>query len=629
MEIEIGPGSHILGRGTEVHGIVGNSVMTAAIKPDGNMHHLFWPSVGYPQHVKDSYAGVYCARSSGAFFAWLVDNRWRRKQRYLGNTNILETRYSNEEAGIEIVETTFVDYAVSLLVRSFRVRNMGERCLLRFFYYQTPAIGENLYGDAAITDSSSGVVLQYYRSYYIGLGFEKPHDSCVCGICESENRCSVPVSDGEIHGPKVAISIGRRGIYTALQLNLGEVDERGEALATLFISASRSYYHSVSLIAWARSLGYEQLLTRTRRYWELYTETTKRPSADSHIKSLYNRSVLTLKLLCDRRYGGIIAAPTMDPDYRYVWVRDATYIAAALDIAGHHLEPERFYLWCVRAQTPEGMLKQRYFPNPRYPGPYWSDQLDQLAIVVWGCKLHYDITRDKGFLYRVWPMIDRAADYLMHNVDVVSGQVARSGDIWEEGNVRHIYTAASVYAALNNAHYIAEVLNKEVPATWLEAAKAVREDILTEFWNEEKQRFIKRLEPYSDALDVSTLALTVPFKVVDASDPRMVRTAEQIRRNLRFARGGIGRFEGDPNYGGNPWPIATLWLSLYLAKLGRLEEAESLVEWTAQHATELGMLPEQVDKETGEPLSALPLGWSHAMYILATSMLYGDASEYL
>jgi glucoamylase len=55
------------------------------------------------------------------------------------------------------------------------------------------------------------------------------------------------------------------------------------------------------------------------------------------------RSLLTLKLLTSESHGGIIAAPCMDPEYRFCWPRDATYVAYAFDRCGYHEEAKRFY----------------------------------------------------------------------------------------------------------------------------------------------------------------------------------------------------------------------------------------------------------------------------------------------
>jgi GH15 family glucan-1,4-alpha-glucosidase len=78
----------------------------------------------------------------------------------------------------------------------------------------------------------------------------------------------------------------------------------------------------------------------------------------------------------------------------------------------------------------------------------------------------------------------------------------------------------------------------------------------------------------------------------------------------------MARYEGDSYYGHqNPWIICTLWLADTYIRLGQLERAKELVEWCADMATPTLMLPEQVKAETGEPMSVIPLVWSHATYV--------------
>lgn len=90
-----------------------------------------------------------------------------------------------------------------------------------------------------------------------------------------------------------------------------------------------------------------------------------------------------------------------------------------------------------------------------------------------------------------------------------------------------------------------------------------------------------------------------------------------IENSFNYEVGGIGRYSGDTYYGGNPWILSTLWLALYYEKLKDIERMEELIAWVIEHATELGLLSEQVNKSNGSPISAVPLAWSHAFLILA------------
>jgi len=101
---------------------------------------------------------------------------------------------------------------------------------------------------------------------------------------------------------------------------------------------------------------------------------------------------------------------------------------------------------------------------------------------------------------------------------------------------------------------------------------------------------------------------------------------------IKTSVGGLARYERDAYHQvdgndpqrvpGNPWFICTLWWSQYLIVRTRsgdeLEEALRILEWVADHALPSGVLAEQVNPHTGEPLSVSPLTWSHASFILAT-----------
>jgi GH15 family glucan-1,4-alpha-glucosidase len=119
-------------------------------------------------------------------------------------------------------------------------------------------------------------------------------------------------------------------------------------------------------------------------------------------------------------------------------------------------------------------------------------------------------------------------------------------------------------------------------------------------------------------IDASLLGLSVPFDLLPADDERMVQTAEAVAKHLSTSpAGGIKRYEDDHYIGGNPWILTTLWLAMYYVKQGEPERALPWFEWAVAHHTELGLLPEQIDRNTGETAWVVPLTWSHAMYVLA------------
>jgi glucoamylase len=349
-------------------------------------------------------------------------------------------------------------------------------------------------------------------------------------------------------------------------------------------------------------------------------------------RGLVERSSLTLMMLCDRKTGGIIASPSTDPDYRYVWPRDAFYVALALDRSGYHDKAAGFYLWCRGAQDRTGFLHQRYYSTPDLIGPAWGpawgEEIDETACVVWGMVEHMRLTRDRGFLSEVWPFIREAAWYLVDSVDE-SGKVRPTMNLWEEKLSSHVYSEAAVSAGLGAASEAANELSYGSEAKrWRHVSQLVKKHLLEAFWNESLGHFVRSAEPRDNQVDISSLAISFPFGLIPDHDPRMVRNARALAEGFRFSVGGIGRFPSDLNYGGNPWILSTCWLAIHYSAAGDVGRARSLVNWCAEHATGLGMLPEQVDKNTGSVLSAVPLAWSHAMFILASQALLRNAARH-
>ena len=112
--------------------------------------------------------------------------------------------------------------------------------------------------------------------------------------------------------------------------------------------------------------------------------------------------------------------------------------------------------------------------------------------------------------------------------------------------------------------------------------------------------------------------MAIPFGVLEASDYRVRSTVETIEQVLTsHGSGGIKRYENDNYIGGNPWILTTLWVALYYIEVGDIKKAKEYFEWAVKGRTELDLLPEQVNRDSGKPEWVIPLTWSHAMFVLA------------
>ena len=228
------------------------------------------------------------------------------------------------------------------------------------------------------------------------------------------------------------------------------------------------------------------------------------------------------------------------------------------------------------------------------------------------------MTRDEEFLADMWPTVKKGVEHLLRNRDADTGLVGPSFDLWEEKQALHTYTNAAATAALRESARIASTLGYEVLSNaWSNETKNLQTAIVKYLWDEQSGRFLKSVKPHDSSIDTAILGLTYPFRVLEPDDPRILSSSRQIENAFTYASEGIGRYPGDTYHGGNPWFITTLWMALYRCQQGNYEKAKTLIEWCVKHVDELQLFAEQVHKDNGEPISASPLAWSHAMFILA------------
>jgi GH15 family glucan-1,4-alpha-glucosidase len=129
-------------------------------------------------------------------------------------------------------------------------------------------------------------------------------------------------------------------------------------------------------------------------------------------------------------------------------------------------------------------------------------------------------------------------------------------------------------------------------------------------------RAVRSVDREDARVDSSLLGLSWPFRAVEPGSPRMRATVAAVERELQLPDGGVLRHQDDDYAGGNPCLISTLWLGLAQRQAGDDAQLRRAIEYVLARQTSLGLLPEQVTRD-GAPAWVVPLGWSHAMLILA------------
>ena len=443
---------------------------------------------------------------------------------------------------------------------------------------------------------------------------------------------------------------------------------------------------------WVHKQTPQQVIDRTTAYWRLWSGGPGFNFDDlpEKVVDLFQRSLLVVRTQIDE-HGGILAANDSDimqfsrDTYSYVWPRDGALVADALDQCGFADLARRFYTFCQKTITPEGYFLHKYNPDGSpasswHPwimngGPSLPIQEDETALVVWVLWRHYWRYRDIEFVRPLWvDIVQPAADFMVRYRDARTGLPQPSYDLWEERWGVHAFTVGTVYGGLIAARNFAVSFgDRERAERYEQAAEEVKQAAIKYLWSEKLGRFVRRLVPrdslrppqepeYKDpeaatlhhkegaeelfevdeTLDASLFAL-YKFHLLEPQDPRVVATMKAIEEQLwvKTPVGGVARYAGDyyhrisddiGNVPGNPWFICTLWLADYFIQRSRTKEelklAIPIFEWTANHALESGILAEQVNPYTNDPVSVSPLTWSHAT-VCSTVVKYLEKLEQL
>jgi len=387
----------------------------------------------------------------------------------------------------------------------------------------------------------------------------------------------------------------------------------------------------------------ERFLADTLRYWQRWTK-------HCNIPPLYQeeviRSALVLKLHCFEDTGAIVAATTTSIpeapgsgrtwDYRYCWLRDAAYVLGAFRLLGHFEEREQFvrFLLDVVARNPALDLSPVYRVDgtsdldervlPGWPGfegerpvrvgnaaashrqnDIYGEMILALAPVMLDARFRADQTRETiDFLER-----------LARKAIAVAG--APDAGIWEYRKewVPQTFTSLMCWAAADRMSRVAERHLPDRAADYRASAETIREDILKKAWNARLGTFAAT---YGSAdLDASLLQLA-PLHFLPQNDPLLRSTVDEIGR--RLARDGwLFRYHHDDGFGVPTvaFVLCTFWFVEALAATGRGLEARDVLERARSALSPLGLLSEDYDAAAPRLWGNYPQAYSHVGLIHA------------
>ncbi|GIG24029.1 glycoside hydrolase family 15 [Cellulomonas denverensis] len=341
-----------------------------------------------------------------------------------------------------------------------------------------------------------------------------------------------------------------------------------------------------------------------------WLEAGEIPGADGPYADLVTDALLDLHtLVLDD--GAAVAA--WSPYWRYVWPRDASFVAVALAQTGHLSDALEILDFLARVQEPDGSFQARYLPDGSGDTPDdRGEQTDGVGWVLWASAQVVAAAPDPvATATELRPLVDRTAAHAERLV-AGDGLPAASPDYWEvPEDELTLGTVAPVLAGLEGAVEIYAVLGDEGRAdSAREAAALTRDAVQEEF--ADYGRYAG-----GDQADAASAFTLPPFQPV-ALDGALEAWQDSAGLMARPA-GGLAPGAGW-RQDGISWTPQTSLYALTAASNGQTDQAITWLNWLDDHRTDLGALPEKV-LDDGSPAAVAPLAWTAACVVLAVAAL--------
>jgi oligosaccharide amylase len=621
---------------------VGNGRILGTIGASGEIMGLFWPRLDYAQNVRQAMPALYLGHPQQGRFVWTWQPEMRRKQYYLGATNVLVTQLHLDEPGVEILITDGCPPGETVLVRRVRIENRSGRDVVgSFMHYFEFWLGEAEWKQAVRYEQEHACVLQYFRDYAAAVGGTAP-DIWRCGkwTRTDEGSAKVDMYDGHLNGQPEDIGQVNFALGWHLQL-----PRDGSRDITIIVALDHSRELAVARLERLREHGAKELHRLAHEDDGKWLRRAKPVKAGARMEDAYRRALLSLRMLVDHHTRAVIAAPEFDPGYEmcggygYCWPRDAAEAVLALEAAGYGEHMRGLARWLVDAQLPKGVWGQRYWCDGAVASSWALRddflQLDESAsAMVALCAASRSPAEKAGseFSASLWPAIRMGALALLARLDANECHTVAC-DLWETYAGVFAYTQAGVVAALRDAAEAARAHGDvDFAETLATRAENARGALLGFYQNGYFVRGLMhgRVDP---TVDSSALGLIEPFGVLDLENAEeramAVSTVKTIDQRLGAdVEGGraLRRYEGDSYLGGAFGAVNTLWMALVCYRLAATaDENGEARQWTSKaeayigaaltHATPSGLLPELIPQVAGVPYWAAPHAWASALMV--------------
>jgi len=580
----------------EDYGVIGDMHTVALVGIDGSIDFMCFPHFDSPS----VFAALLDASRGGRFQVAPVKEQMRRRQMYLPDTNVLLTQFYSYEGMAELSDFMPVEdgggYAYNVVRRIKCVRGCIEvrmLCAPRFDYGRA---------QHTVEQTGDGVV-------FAATGPERT---------ALRLRSTAPMSVRD--GAAVAELTLRTGEWVAFTLE--------DASAGVDTPCRVQGYSSSAFKA-------------TVNYWRGWLADCQ---YEGRWREMVHRSALVLKLLTSSRHGSLVAAPTFglpeeiggerNWDYRYTWIRDASFTLYALLRLGFRAEAAAFNDWVeTRCEALEdaSALQIMYGLDGRrvlteqtldHLEGYWGSRPVRIGNAAYG-QLQLDIygeLLDSIYLYDKYgePVNYDLWRHLARIVDWVCDNYAQPDEgIWEvRGGRRHmLYSRVLCWVAIDRGLRLAR--RRSLPcdsSRWERCRDAIYKEVFTEFWDPERRTFVQ--SKGSKVLDAAALIMPL-IRMISPVDPRWLSTLAAIEQEL-VDDSLVYRYRSEDGLAGKEgtFSICTFWYVECLSRAGRLQEARLCFEKMLSHANHLGLYAEELGP-CGEHLGNFPQAFTHLALISA------------
>jgi GH15 family glucan-1,4-alpha-glucosidase len=428
------------------------------------------------------------------------------------------------------------------------------------------------------------------------------------------------------------LQLERGTAYGQLTLNAGQ---------TIHLALHRSTLEQTPAHIWSES-ELAATVNASVADWQSWSDIHQ--TYDGPWRDLVWTSGRVLQGLSFQPSGAIVAAATTSLpevvagernwDYRYSWVRDASFTMQALWVAACPDEASNFFEFMTTAAASS-------------IGPHMGLQ------IMFGVGGEHDLTeRELNHLtgwqdsrpvrvgngawnqrqIDVYGEVLGAAAQLSEHIDTIDQDTRRfliacaeaaaaswtekDRGIWEvRGDPQHfVYSKVMCWVALDRAIALSDLLHAaDRVGSWKQQRDQIWEAVVREAWSNEAGAFTQYIG--STALDAANLMMAI-VGFLPATDPRMLATIDAIEERLTDDRGLVYRYRNEDAIDGlagdeGTFLLCTFWLAEALALADQVDRARAVFERAAAFANDLGLLAEEVNADTGELLGNFPQAFSH------------------